>query len=69
MTEQLGTRDYLRVRIGISRPPKGMRVTDYVLGPVDGGEDFDAAIATDAEAARLLVSDGLSVAQNKIHSR
>lgn len=69
MTEQLGTRDYLRVRIGISRPPKGMRVPDYVLGPVDGGEDFDAAIATAAEAARLLVSDGLSVAQNKIHSR
>lgn len=69
MTEHLDTRDYLRVRIGISRPPKGVRVPDHVLGTVDGGEDFDAAIATAAEAARLIVTAGLSVAQNKIHSR
>lgn len=65
----LGTRDYVRVRIGISRPPKGMAVPDYVLGPVDTGTEFDAAIAAAAEAARLVVTRGVPAAQNAIHSR
>ena len=69
LTERLGTRDYLRVRIGIARPPKGSSIPDYVLGPVDAGAGFDAAIATAAESARLIVTEGLGKAQNQIHSR
>lgn len=69
LTERLGTRDYLRVRIGIARPPKGSSIPDYVLGPVDTGADFDDAIATAAKAARLIVTEGLGKAQNQIHSR
>ncbi len=65
MTEHLGTRDYLRVRIGIARPPQGVSVTDHVLGPIDGGENITLA----AEAARLVVEQGLGKAQNAIHSR
>ncbi|GAB3705105.1 aminoacyl-tRNA hydrolase [Corynebacterium nasicanis] len=65
MTEHLGTRDYLRVRIGISRPPEGVAVPDYVLGPIEGGENVPLA----AEAARLIIEQGLSKAQNAIHSR
>lgn len=65
MTEHLGTRDYLRVRIGIARPPQGVSVTDHVLGPVDGGENIGLA----AEAARLIIEQGLGKAQNSIHSR
>lgn len=68
-SEQLGTRDYLRVRIGISRPPKGTPVPQYVLSPVAGGADLDAAIATAARAAKLLVTEGLAGAQNKIHAK
>jgi len=68
-TALLGTRDYLRVRIGISRPPKGMPVPDYVLGPVEGGPELDTAIATAADAARLIVEQGLNKAQNEIHTR
>lgn len=66
---QLGTRDYIRVRIGVARPPKGVPVPDHVLGPVDAGEGFDEAIATAADAARLVVTEGLTKAQNEIHSR
>ena len=65
LTEHLGTRDYLRVRIGVARPPQGMAVSDYVLSPVEGGENIDLA----AEAARLIVAEGLGRAQNVIHSR
>lgn len=68
LTEQLGTRDYIRVRIGIGRPPKGMPVPEWVLSPVDD-EGLDAQIATAADAARLVVTGGLQRAQNDIHSR
>lgn len=68
-SELLDTRDYLRVRIGISRPPKGMGVSDYVLSPIDANAETEASIATAAEAARLIISTGLSKAQNLIHSR
>lgn len=65
----LGTRDYIRVRIGISRPPEGMSVTDHVLGPVDGGAELDTATTTAAQAVRLVVAEGVPAAQNTIHSR
>lgn len=65
ITEHLGTRDYVRVRIGIGRPPKGTAVPDWVLSDISGDED----IATAAEAARLIVAEGLAKAQNVIHAR
>lgn len=65
ITEHLGTRDYVRVRVGIGRPTKGLAVPDWVLGPLDGNE----AIETAAEAARLVCSDGLAAAQNEIHAK
>ena len=65
ITEHVGTRDYLRVRIGIGRPPVGTSVPEWVLAQVSGDEDVDAA----AEAVRLLITGGLQKAQNVIHSR
>lgn len=65
ITEHLGTRDYLRVRIGIGRPPKGVAVPDWVLGPVEG----EVPVGTAAQAVRLLITDGLQKAQNAIHAR
>ncbi len=68
ISEHLGSRDYLRVRIGISRPPKGTPVIDWVLGAVDSGPLLDAAITTAARACRLVATEGLAKAQNVIHS-
>ncbi|WP_175935350.1 aminoacyl-tRNA hydrolase [Corynebacterium sp. Marseille-P4321] len=65
ITEHLGTRDYLRVRVGIGRPPQGVPVPEWVLSPVEG----EVPVATAAEAVRLIISDGLQKAQNTIHSR
>lgn len=64
ITKHIGTRDYVRVRIGIGRPPAGVAVPDWVLGPVSGDERIDLA----AEAARLVVAEGLAKAQNVIHA-
>lgn len=69
LSERLGTREYPRIRIGIARPPKGTSIPDYVLGPVDSGTGFDAAIAKAADAVGLIVSRGIQFAQNEIHSR
>lgn len=69
LTERLGTREYLRVRVGIGRPAKGGSIPEWVLAPVDASPEFDASIATAADAARLIVKEGLSKAQNDIHSR
>ena len=65
ITKHIGTRDYVRVRIGIGRPPAGVAVPDWVLGAVSGDERIDLA----AEAARLVVAEGLAKAQNVIHAR
>ena len=69
LTEHLGTRDYLRVRIGIARPPKGASIPDYVLAPVDAGPGFDDAIALAAGAVKEIITSGLNKAQNTIHSK
>lgn len=66
LSEELGTRDYLRVRIGIARPPQGMSVPDYVLAPV---AEEQPGIDVAADAVELIISRGLAAAQNSIHSR
>ncbi|AQQ14798.1 Peptidyl-tRNA hydrolase [Corynebacterium glaucum] len=67
ITEALGTRDYLRVRVGIGRPPQSTAVTDWVLGPVE--EDIEAQLQLAAEAVHLLIDDSLQAAQNTIHAK
>ncbi|MBC3186799.1 aminoacyl-tRNA hydrolase [Corynebacterium sp. zg-331] len=69
VSAELGTRDYLRVRMGISRPPKGTPVVDYVLGDLPDTPELRSGIGNAAEAARLIVSQGLPRAQNEIHRR
>lgn len=66
ITEHLGTRDYLRVRMGIGRPPQGMAMPDWVLSPIEG--DISGQVALAAEAVQLIVSEGLGKAQNVIHA-
>ena len=66
ITEHLGTRDYLRVRMGIGRPPQGMAVPDWVLSPIE--DDISGQVALAAEAVQLIVSEGLGKAQNVIHA-
>ena len=48
VTKSIGTRDYLRVRVGIGRPPGRMDAADYVL------HDFSS---TERKEVPLLISD------------
>lgn len=63
---QLGN-DFVRVRIGVGRPPAGMTVTDYVLGRMDAA--VRAAVPTAADAVETVVERGPEAAMNRFNVR
>jgi peptidyl-tRNA hydrolase, PTH1 family len=69
--QRLGTREYLRVRVGIGRPPGRMDPRDHVLSRFKRDErtEMDVTVEEAADAALMIVHDGLEPAQNRYHSR
>ena len=67
ITRSLGSREYLRVRFGVGRPPGRMDPADYVLRDFSPTERKDLAFHVDraADAVETLVRDGLESAQNR----
>jgi len=65
----LGTKDYLRVRFGIGRPPGRMDPADYALRGFSAAERKDLAVDLEhaADAATMLMESGLLVTQNALH--
>ena len=59
--------DFVRVRIGIGRPPVGMTVTDYVLSRMD--PVVRDAIPTAADAVEFVVEHGPEAAMNRFNVR
>jgi PTH1 family peptidyl-tRNA hydrolase len=71
VTRSTGTKDYLRVRVGIGRPPGRQDPADFVLRDFSGAErkELDLLIVEAADAAELLLAKGLEAAQNVVHPR
>lgn len=69
MSKALSTKDYLRVRVGVGRPPGRMETADYVLRDFGTAERKELPFLLDeaADAVDLLVRDGLTAAQQKFH--
>jgi len=69
ISRSLGTRDYLRVRFGIGRPPGRQDPADYVLKRFSAAEkrELDLGVDLAADAAEALLADGLEAAQNRFH--
>jgi peptidyl-tRNA hydrolase, PTH1 family len=67
ITRSLGSREYLRVRFGIGRPPGRMDPADFVLRDFSAVErkDLDFHLDRAADAVETLVRDGLEPAQNR----
>ena len=65
----LGTKDYLRVRFGIGRPPGRMDAADFVLRDFSAAErkDLDVDLEHAADAVELLIEYGLEATQNRLH--
>ncbi|WP_239312552.1 MULTISPECIES: aminoacyl-tRNA hydrolase [unclassified Frankia] len=70
VTASLGSRDYLRVRLGIGRPPGRMDPADFVLRDFSSVERKELAVVVDtaADAVEQVVAEGLAAAQNRFHS-
>jgi PTH1 family peptidyl-tRNA hydrolase len=67
----LGDPGYLRVRIGVGRPPGTTAAADHVLRPFSTEERPTVAtvLAAAGDAVASLVRDGLEVTQNRYHGR
>jgi PTH1 family peptidyl-tRNA hydrolase len=65
--EQLGTKDFPRLRLGIGRPPGRMDASDYVLQSFSRDEMkmLSEIVDRGADAALTFVTDGLNKAMNK----
>ena len=71
IARQLGSPDFLRLRIGVGRPERGDRrpVADYVLAPFSPEVDVDALVRRAADAVETVARDGLEEAQNRFNER
>jgi PTH1 family peptidyl-tRNA hydrolase len=65
----LHTEEFLRVKMGIGRPPPRMPGEKYVLCPfpADEAENVAVFIERAAQAVVTLLTEGLAVAQNRFH--
>jgi peptidyl-tRNA hydrolase, PTH1 family len=70
ITSALGSKDYVRVRLGIGRPPGRQDPADYVLREFGAAERRDLPVDIDraADAVELVLSDGLEATQLRYHS-
>jgi peptidyl-tRNA hydrolase, PTH1 family len=69
ISKALATKDYLRVRVGVGRPPGRMDTADFVLRDFAAAEKKELPFLIDdaADAVEALVRDGLQSAQQKFH--
>ncbi len=70
ISKALGTRDYVRVRVGIGRPPGRQDPADYVLKDFAAGERADLPWLVDraADAVQAVLGEGLAAAQRRFHT-
>jgi PTH1 family peptidyl-tRNA hydrolase len=71
VTRSLGMKDYLRVRVGIGRPPGRQDAADFVLKDFSAAErkELDLLVVEAADATEALIAKGLEAAQNEVHPR
>lgn len=71
ITSALGTREYVRIRFGIGRPPGQQDPADFVLKDFSTVErrELPYLVQSAADAIELLLSAGLAAAQNKFHAQ
>jgi PTH1 family peptidyl-tRNA hydrolase len=66
----IGTGDFIRVRVGIGRPPGRQDAADFVLHDFTATERkvLPTLLEDAADAVSLIASDGLTAAQLKFHT-
>jgi peptidyl-tRNA hydrolase, PTH1 family len=71
IAKQLGTPDFLRLRVGVGRPGRGdpRPLADYVLADFEPHDDPDRLVAAAADAVETLDAEGLEAAQRAINAK
>lgn len=71
IAKALGTPDFIRVRIGVGRPPGRQDPADFVLSPFAAAERDDLGVTLElaADAVERIVDAGLLQAQQEIHGK
>jgi PTH1 family peptidyl-tRNA hydrolase len=69
IAQELGTQDFLRLRIGVGRPGRGdpRDVASYVLSPFEPEDDSEGLLALSADAVEMLLDEGLVKAQQRFN--
>lgn len=67
--QQLASKDYVRVRLGVGRPPEQGDVSNWVLGRFSKADEaaVDQLMSRGVEAVERLILEGLIPAQNAVH--
>ncbi|MDR1186642.1 MAG: aminoacyl-tRNA hydrolase [Bifidobacteriaceae bacterium] len=71
ISKALGSKDYIRVRCGVGRPPGRQEAVTYVLHDFPASQRPDVALLVDkaADAVERVVLEGLDAAQLAFHTR
>ena len=71
ITQHLKTQDFLRVRIGVGKPPSKEQGGDHVLSKIPARERelLDISVQVAADAVQLMVAEGLDAAMRNINAR
>lgn len=71
VAQHLGTKDFVRIRFGISRPPGQRDPADHVLSDFSKQErgDLPGLIEEAKTAVRTIVEDGVERAMNEVNKR
>jgi PTH1 family peptidyl-tRNA hydrolase len=69
LARDLGTQEFLRLRIGVGRPGRGdpRSVSDWVLSPFEPEEDVEALVSRAADAVESIASEGVEAAQQRFN--
>ncbi|MFZ5775808.1 MAG: aminoacyl-tRNA hydrolase [Thermodesulfobacteriota bacterium] len=70
LIEHLGGKDFVRLRVGIGRPPAGWETANFVLSRFAAEEDGAVVegLTRIEEAVRLIVEEGVAAAANRVNA-
>jgi PTH1 family peptidyl-tRNA hydrolase len=71
IAQQLGTPDFMRLRVGVGRPGRGdqRKLADFVLADFRPEDDPDGLVRVAADAVETLDAEGLEAAQRAINAK
>ena len=69
--ERMGGNSFLRLKVGIGRPPQGMDPAEYVLEAFDKAEQshLNQILSHSAESIKVMILEGLEKAMNQFQKK